>query len=228
MITMNLEGKLPKPPRHPRGHSQSPQEMSPPWARSQQPPWQQSVQPELIRKGEGPLIAGKPTVKYQVKAKGEVCSENYFSQSAADVEYVKDFFKAMFKMANSRKMKGMPLPSCFKAHDELNAKMMKLGIPMKTIFKSKQGNKVANEIIRIKTDTEVLKRIFEIPKGYEEITEKDMIKQRQEEMRKRMKESQQQSGSSWRGRGQQNDPYNTPPQNWRDERDQQGEHYMPR
>ena len=232
MVTMNLEGKPPKPPRHQSQrwrNSQAPQETSPPWARSQQPGWKQSVQPELIKKGKGPTIASYPTVKYEVKAKGQVCSENYFSQSITEVAYLKDFLKAVSKMTNSRKMKGMPIPPCFKAHDELNVKMMKLGIPMKTILKGRQGDKVADEIIRIKTEVEVSEHVFAVPTGYEEMTEKEMIKQRQQEMKKRMEKSQQQGEQSWkRGGGQQNDPYNIPPRNWRDENGQQGGPYTPR
>ncbi|MEN8215201.1 MAG: hypothetical protein ABFS56_02260 [Pseudomonadota bacterium] len=187
IVEMNIIGTPPKPP----------QDMMPPWQPSQPPqatnrPEPPPVKASLIEKGNGPEIAGYPTVKYQVKANGQACSENYFSKKAAQVPYIKDWLKAMSDMTNSRKMKGMRIHPCQKAHDDLEAESMKLGFPMKSVVKmgERGGDKVRFEIIRIKTDVEVSADTFTLP-GYDVISEQEMIAEGQAKMRQMMEEAKQ-------------------------------------
>jgi hypothetical protein len=212
IVKMNLVGESPQPPRQMRERSRDRQQQS----------WQQTTKPELVHKGKGPNIAGYPTVSYQVKANDKVCSENYFSHPAAEVAYLENFIKAMSKMANSRKPKGMPLPPCLKAYEQLEAKSMKLGIPMKIIFKGgRQGDKVADEITSIKTNVKVAANTFALPTDYKMMTEQEMREKAQQEMRRRMEEARQGGGqSSYRmppRQGDGRDSYNAPPRDWQRE-----------
>ena len=217
MIKMNLVRKSPQSPRDMRERSSRDR------SQQSQPRWEQSNKSELIHKEQGPNLTGYPTVIYQVKANGKICSETYFSQPAAEVTYVEDFIKAMSKMAHSRKPKGMQLPPCLKAHDELRAKSRKLGIPMKTILKGgPQGDKMAEEITSIKADVEISADTFALPTDYKVMTEQEMIEKGQQKMRRQMEQSQQHSKRSYGMPPRQGepskdwqqykgDPYNTPP-----------------
>jgi hypothetical protein len=198
-VEMNIIGTPPKPSQNmPRWQQRSQSSQD----RRERP----SVIAELVEKGRGPRIAGYPTVNYQVKANGQVCSDNYFSKKAAQVPYIKDLIKAMSDMSTSRKIKGMPVHPCQKAHDDLEAKSMTLGVPMKSVIKLGQrgGDKVRFEIIRIKTDVEVYADTFSLPAGYRVISEQEMIAEGQAQMRKWMEEAKQ------RGDRQR---YNAPDQN---------------
>lgn len=204
MIKMNIIGKPP----------QLPPDMPP-------PPRARQVQAELVKKGEGPKIAGYSTINYQVKANGKVCSENYFSSAATEIAHLKEFLDAMYHMSNSRKIKGMPVHPCQQAHDEQEAESMKLGIPMKSVIKGgRQGDKVRYEITHIETDVKVSPETFTLPQGYEVVTEEEMMEQGRQEMMKQMEEARQ----------HEDDPYSRgepPPRNWRERDGQREEYYMP-
>ncbi len=175
MVEMDIVGTPPKPP----------QDMPLPKPRE--------IKTELVKKGNGPKIAGYATVNYQVTVDGKVCSENYFSKEAVEVPYVKAFLDAMYQMSHSRKMKGMPVHPCQQAHDELEAESMKLGVPMKsTIQRSRnKGEKVRYEIIRIQPDVKVPDDIFNLPQGYEVKSEATMMEERRQAMMKRRQEMEQ-------------------------------------
>jgi len=158
--------------------------------------WKRSVKAELVNKGRGPDIAGYPTVKYQVKANGKVCSAIYFSQKAAEVPYLKAFIKAMFQMSKSRKpkLKGIPLPPCIKAHEQLEAKLMKLGVPMKTVLKGgKRGERVRDKITSIRTGVDIPDDTFSLP-GYKTMSEQEAMEEGRKQMKKWMEEAKQRRG----------------------------------
>ncbi|MCK5666500.1 MAG: DUF4412 domain-containing protein [Thiotrichaceae bacterium] len=156
----------------------------------QQHPWNRAVKTKLVRKGNGPRIAGYHTVKYQLKADGKVCSENYFSQQAGEVAHIKNFIQAMSNMSNSRKIKGIPLPPCQKAYDKFEAKSMDFGFPMKSTLGQK-SDKVRFQIIQIKTNVTVKPEIFTLPRGYKVMNEQEMIEEGQAKRREWMEKSHQ-------------------------------------
>jgi len=211
MVEMDIIGQLPKPPQGmPSGRdSQQPYRQAPPWNYSQRgrqpPPRSQTIKAELVKQGDGPTIAGYPTVSYQLKADGKVCLETYLSKKALEVAYLKDFAKAMLQMSNSRKSEGMQMPPCLKAYKEKEAESMKIGVPLRTVMKSsKRGDKVMNEVISIKTDVKIPADTFALPtSGYKLMTEQEMIEEGQAKMREQMEKARQQRGY--------------PPQNWRNE-----------
>jgi len=146
------------------------------------------VEAELVKKGEGPKIAGYATVNYEVTANGKVCSENYFSKEAAKIAHLNEFMEAMYTLSSSRKPKGMPMPPCQQAHDNLEKESMALGVPMKSVIKWGDKEKVRHEVKRIQTDVTVAKDFFDLPKGFKRITEEEMIKENTEKMQDWMKE----------------------------------------
>ncbi|KHD08700.1 hypothetical protein PN36_31385 [Candidatus Thiomargarita nelsonii] len=181
IVEMNIIGTPPKLPQN-----------MPPWQARRDRPSQKA---ELVKKGNGPSIDGYPTINYQVKTNGQLCSENYFSKKAAQVPYLKAFIRAMSDMTNSRKIKGMPVHPCQKAHDDLAAESMSLGFPMKSVVKMDKRGGVRFEIISIKTDVDVSADTFTLPKrGYDVISEQQMIAEGQAKMRQWMEESKQRRG----------------------------------
>ncbi len=150
--------------------------------------------PQLIKQSEARLIAGYPTVKYQVMADNKICSENYFSEQVFKVAHIEKFLKAFRRMSNSRKpqIEGMQLPPCIKAHEQLEPQLMGLGVPMKTVLKiPNQGDVVRDEIISIKTEVDVSPDTFNLPSGYQVMTEQEMMEEGWQEMKKMMEEARQ-------------------------------------
>ena len=163
IVKLKIVGKPPTLP------SQSPQYQQP--KRRSEP-----VKAKLVKIGNGSSIAGYPTVNYEMKANNQVCSEESFSKQAALVPYVKDFLNAISQLSSSRQIKGMPLPPCVQANNDLEAEYLKLGMSMKTVVKGKNGNTVLYKITSIKTDVGVPSRLFRLP-SYKIISEQEMIKE---------------------------------------------------
>ncbi|NJO15488.1 MAG: hypothetical protein HC877_06995 [Thioploca sp.] len=194
------------------------------------------IKAELIENGEGPKVAGYTTINYQVVAEGKVCSENYFSLEAMKVPYVKAFLDAMYQMSSSRKPKGLLVHPCQQAHDELEARSMKLGVPMKSIIKGsrEKGDKVKYEIIRIQTDVNIPENTFTLPKKYQLKTEAQLLEEQQAMMNRQEEEQQGERVPSLREEenGRYDDRYRSRRQDERyDERyyspRRQDERYMP-
>ena len=185
IIEMDIKGTPPKLPQN--------------MPKPPKPPWGDSVRAKLVKQGQGPKIAGYLTMHYQVNAfdpvnaRSVTCSDNYFSEKAAQkVAYLNEFIKIMFEMSNSRKINGMPVSFCQQAFHEVEVESMKLGIPMKTVIKGgKMGDRVKHEITRIQTDAKVSADTFVLPRYDDKISEQEMRKKMQKAMMKRMEEAKQ-------------------------------------
>ncbi|RKZ82246.1 MAG: hypothetical protein DRR19_21020 [Candidatus Parabeggiatoa sp. nov. 1] len=178
VVKMDISGTAPKPQQDIRT-----------------PPWGASAKAKLVRKGSGPKIADYPTAHYQIKALGRACSDNYFSQEVTKVAHIKEFLDTWSQLSNARKIKGMYFHPCQQARDELESKLMRLGVPMKIVIKGgKRGDKVRHQILSIKTDVEVENNFFELPKGYEVMSEAKMREMAQKEMEKWRAEAKQRRG----------------------------------
>jgi len=136
----------------------------------------QPVKAQLVKIGKSSSIAGYPSVKYEMKANNKMCSEEYFSEKAAVVPYIKEFLNAISQMSSSRQIKGMPMPRCLQADNDLEAEYKKLGMPMKTVIKGKTGNIVMYEITRIKTDVGVPSKLFRLP-SYRIVSEQEVMRE---------------------------------------------------
>jgi len=179
------------------------------------PPWGDSVKAKLVKRGNGPKIAGYSTKHYQLKALDKACSDYYFSKTAAKVDYIEAFIDASNKMVNSRKVKGMPVHPCQQAQDELEADMKKHGVTLKLVFKGGKDH-VMYEITSIQTGVKVPADVFALPtSGYKMMSEQDMIEEKQAKMREWMEKRRQSGPGSYmpddRDGRQGGGPYHLPP-----------------
>ncbi len=176
--------------------SRQPRDRQPPPRNNSQygqlPPWKQIVKAELVQKGDGSMIAGYPTIMYQLKADDKLCAEVYFSKKAlVEAAHLKKLLQTMNKMSSSRAMKGMPLPPCLEAYREKEAEFIKLGLPLQTVLKSEKGDRVKSKVLSIKTAVEVAPDSFALPTDYELKTEQELRKERQAKMREQMEKRRQ-------------------------------------
>jgi hypothetical protein len=173
VVAMDIQGTPPSPP-----------------ANMPKQPDRPPIKSELFKKGEGPKVAGYSTMVYQVILEdGKVCSETFFSKEAGKVAYVQDFLNASNQMQSSRQPKGLPfMHPCQQALQTLEDDTKDLGIPMKAVVKGDRGEKVLYEIVSIKTDVKIPEDSFTLPKDYKVVTESEMMKMRQEQMKQWMEQ----------------------------------------
>lgn len=143
----------------------------------------QPVEAELVKKGEGPKIAGYATLHYQLTAQGRPCSDEYFSKQATEIENIKAFLTAMNELSQSRQPPGMPMHPCQQAHNELTQKAFSIGVPMKS---ATAKGKIRHEIKSIETGVKVEATQFTLPKAYQLKTEQQMITEAQQRMGERL------------------------------------------
>ncbi|MDY6994818.1 MAG: hypothetical protein SVR94_19710 [Pseudomonadota bacterium] len=150
--------------------------------RSAQSPRQRAKRPveaELVKKGEGPKIAGYSTLHYQLTAHGKPCSDEYFSNQATEIENIKAFLTAMNELSQSRQPPAIPMHPCQQAHNELTQKAFSIGVPMKS---ATAKGKIRHEIKSIETGVKVDATQFTLPKEYQLKTEQQMITEAQQRM----------------------------------------------
>jgi hypothetical protein len=132
---------------------------------------------ELVKKGDGPEIAGYPTTHYQIVANGTVCSNEFLADKALQNPQIKAFADYMRSMKEDRK-KAMgdfaPKASepCVQAAEKLGDQVMKLGLSMRS---TDQENKVRQEVLSIKADEKVDAVQFKVPEGFEIMTPQQMF-----------------------------------------------------
>lgn len=144
------------------------------------PPAQADAAPvkvELVKVGKGPEIAGFSTEHYQVKADGKVCSNEFISAEAMNIEYVENFMQSMHKMAAERRknMKNMPFfkqDPCAKAAEQSAGDMLKHGMLMRS---QDSNGQLRNEIVSIKTDVAAKAEDFTVPADFEVMTPQQMM-----------------------------------------------------
>jgi hypothetical protein len=133
------------------------------------------VETKVIKKGDGPKIAGYTTVEYQILANGKVCSNEFVSADALNIEHVKEFALSMKAMTDDKRKtapKFMQAP-CMMAKSEAENQFMELGLPIRTV--SKDG-KILREITEINTKVSIKDDVFLMPKGYAKTTPQEMMK----------------------------------------------------
>jgi hypothetical protein len=132
---------------------------------------------ELVKKGDGPEIAGYPTAHYQIIANGNVCSNEFIADKALQNSQIKAFADYMQSMKDERKkamgnfMPKSPDP-CIQASEKLGDQVMKLGLSMRS---TDHENNVRQEVLSIKTDEIVDASQFKLPEGFEIMTPQQML-----------------------------------------------------
>lgn len=135
-----------------------------------QPP---TVTAELVKVEAEPIeIAGYPAAHYQVKANGQTCSDIYISQQAAQVANIAQFDKAMETIQQQADMQQQH--PCAQAHQDLATQIQTLGMQMKTVYAAgKLAGKVRDEVVSVKTDTEVSDDFFSL-EGFTPLTAQEV------------------------------------------------------
>ncbi len=192
IVEMDIQGTPPSPP-----------------ANMPKLPERPPIKSELFKKGEGPKVAGYPTTIYQVLLEdGKVCSETSFSTEAGKVAYLQVFLDASNQMQSSRQPKGLPfIHPCQQALQTLEDQTKDLGVPMKATSKGDRGDRVMYEIVSIQTDAKIPKDAFTLPKDYKVITEAEMTKMRQEQMKQWMEQQRSQRQPEGDDRGPPMSPF---------------------
>ncbi len=163
----------------------------------EKPPWfgqpQQPVKAHLAKSEYVTDIAGYESQYYQIMVlyqnQWKPCFDNYFSEKANQVPYLRDFINALSEISKSRQIEGMPVHPCLQALDDLEDQLKELGVPMKTVIKGNKGDKVKHEILNIQTNVKISPEFFKVP-YYDRIGEQEKKEEDYKEMMRRMKESQ--------------------------------------
>ncbi|MEN9461972.1 MAG: hypothetical protein RIS84_1992 [Pseudomonadota bacterium] len=152
------------------------------------------VQAQLLKQGASNEIAGYATLHYQILANSKVCSDDYFSEAAAKLENIQPFIDAMYAMSSARRktmanMPFIPKDPCMMIGDSLESEYTKLGLPMKSINKD---GKLQHEVVSIKTGVNVAPDYFNLPAGFQMMSEAEAMKNMQLEFMKKMDAARQQ------------------------------------
>ncbi|MEY3218665.1 MAG: hypothetical protein RIT27_22 [Pseudomonadota bacterium] len=144
----------------------------------QQPPQNvPEAKVELVKKGNGPEIAGYPTTHYQIIANDTVCSNEFLAEKALQHPQIKVFADYMQSMkAERKKVMGDFIPKaadpCMQAAEKLSEQVMKLGLSMRS---TDQENNVRQEVLSLKTEEKVEENTFKLPDGFEIMTPQQML-----------------------------------------------------
>jgi len=139
-----------------------------------------TIKAELIKKGVGPQIAGFDTMRYQMKANGKFCSDQYFALKALEIPHIKAYMQGMQDFAADRRKKISTLATvaskkpCLLAKEQLNNKINTLGYSMRSV---NENGKVKHEVISIETKVKTDAKIFSLPENYSTVSPFEMMKQ---------------------------------------------------
>ncbi len=146
----------------------------------------QPVKATLEKVGKGPDIAGHATEHYQIKADGQVCSNEFISAPAMQVENMSSFMQSMHKMAQERRqaMSRMPFMKqdpCAKATEEMAGEILKHGMLMRS---QDEKGQLRHEIVSIKTGVATQADTFSVPAGFETLTPQQMMQRAMQGMKR--------------------------------------------
>jgi len=126
--------------------------------------------------GKGPRIATYKTTQYKMMINDFVCADVFLSLQAYEVEDLKTLVKAVTLISGREAAMGVSGDGdpCERAEFELTEEQFRtLGIPMKTV--SRDGH-TDHEILKIKTNTMISTKIFNLPKSYNTLSVEELYK----------------------------------------------------
>ena len=143
----------------------------------QQPQNVPDAKVELVKKGDGPEIAGYPTAHYQIMANGTLCSNEFLAEKALQNPQIKIFADYMQTMKEDRKkaMGGFAPKAadpCLQATEKLSDQVMKLGLSMRS---TDSENKIRQEVLSLKVEENIDPNLFKLPDGFEIMTPQQML-----------------------------------------------------
>lgn len=151
----------------------------------------QAVRTSVNRVGNGPVIAGYQTQKYQYTANGKSCGVIYGSKAAFNAKGINELFQAIKTMMQQQRaaIGGFTgfIDDCTLADMQVINHVTSIGVPMRT----ERNGMVDSEVKSINIDVNLPANTFVIPTSYKTVTMQDAIKASSEDMAKARQHSQQ-------------------------------------
>lgn len=127
--------------------------------------------------GNGRVVAGYKTKKYDYLVNGKSCGILYGSHDAYQQKGVKGLVQAVQSIMDEQQavMGGFSafMDDCTQADMQISSYVQKIGIPMLT----EKNGRIESEIKSIRTDVELPANTFVIPPSYKRVTMQDVISQ---------------------------------------------------
>jgi len=151
----------------------------------------QTVRTSVNRVGNGPVIAGYKTQKYQYTANGKSCGVIYGSKAAFNAKGINQLFQAIKTMMQQQRaaIGGLTgfIDDCTLADMQVIDHVGTMGVPMR----SERNGVVDSEVKSINIDVNLPANTFVIPASYKTVTMEDVIKASSEDMAKAREHAQQ-------------------------------------
>lgn len=132
---------------------------------------------KLVHKGAGPRIAGFPTQRYQLFAKGELCVNAYLSREAMQRGQLKEFLAGFHQLQAKQKQEyravGTQYAPCDDAQETLMGRYPELGLAMRTVGADGQ---LLQEVTRMQTGVVVTDSFLQAPEGFKQLTHDEFIR----------------------------------------------------
>jgi len=145
------------------------------------PPGQMTPQKpkvDIVKVGNGPTVAGYNTSRYQLKANGIVCSEHLISKAPLKHAEIKSFSQQMKKQSEFDDGMNFGSSPCELAEREFDKRAMDYGVPL--LSKDANGTELFR-INEIKTGITISKSEFNFPKGYQRVSQKELMQRQMEQ-----------------------------------------------
>lgn len=135
----------------------------------------------LVKKGNGPRIAGYETQHYHLMADDQVCQDLYMSRKAYQDAKLEAYGKAFASYIMLPPFVDDP---CDYATLSLDRFLAEGGLPMRVV----EDGEVVDEIVRITTNAALPAGGFEPPAGYERVSMDAVMKENLREMEEQMRQ----------------------------------------
>ncbi|MGE0082742.1 MAG: DUF4412 domain-containing protein [Thiohalomonadaceae bacterium] len=138
---------------------------------------------KLVKKGNGPRIAGYDTQHYQLTADGQVCQDLYMSRKAYQDAKLEAYAKAFAKYVM---VPPVVLGPCDQAGLSVDRHLAEGGLPLRVV----EEGEVMDEVTRITPNAALPAGGFEPPAGYERVDMDVLMQEGMREMEEQMRRMQ--------------------------------------
>lgn len=137
--------------------------------------------PTVTKVGDGPKIAGYPTIHYRVLVGNETCFDEYLAKQPLENKDVLHFTQMMSRWTHQQRVSMGAMyadeDECDAAEGTVTEQYPKLGIPMRTVD---SAGTVIHEITLIQSKESFPSNIFKLPTDYPVLTKKELMERMQE------------------------------------------------
>lgn len=137
------------------------------------------VEGELLKQGDGPVIAGFPTVHYRAQVEGMDCGDLYLSREALAVTNMKSLYAATLSMARQARATAATMgmvseDKCDASSDLLLEQFEQYGMVMRSLDKN---GVLENEVVNISLDVDLPADTFKLPGNFQRVDVKEQMRQ---------------------------------------------------